>query len=86
MTRIALAVGIAWGIAALVVWAWIRAATRPVPAQYREDDVQPYDPETIRRMTFGGNALTLTSSPAVTVSLGGQTFTYASGSSRDWRN
>jgi HAMP domain-containing protein len=45
MTRIAVTVGIAWGLAALVVWAWIRAATRPVPATYREPDdgVQPWD-------------------------------------------
>ena len=88
MTRLILSmlgavVVIAWAVATAIAYA---RRERPVPAQYREDDVQPYDPETIRRMTFGGNALTLTSSPAVTVSLGGQTFTYASGSSRDWRN
>ena len=43
MIRIALAVGIAWTLAALLVWAWIRAATRrddDVPA---EDGVQPWD-------------------------------------------
>jgi hypothetical protein len=46
MTRTALTVGIAWGIAALVVWAWIRAATRPIPATRwldPEDEVQPWD-------------------------------------------
>ena len=50
MNRTALTVGIAWGIAALVVWAWIRAATRPIPAlRYTEpeDGVQPWDTRTM---------------------------------------
>ena len=78
MTRIALAVGIAWGLAAVVVWAWVRAATRPVPAHWREDDVQPVDPYPA--------SLTATHGSSVTVTLPGQTLTYASGGSRDWRN
>ena len=50
MTRTALTVGIAWAIAALVAWAWIRSATRPVPAtrwQEPEDGIQGADPYSV---------------------------------------
>ena len=45
---------IAWAV--LTAWAFVHAAMR------RDDDVpdvQPYDPETIRRMTFGGGSATI---------------------------
>jgi hypothetical protein len=74
-------------LGALVVIAWAVATAiaharreRPVPAQYREDDVQPYDPETIRRMTFGGGSATIVSDNLTTSDAADTTFWF------DWRS
>jgi hypothetical protein len=86
MTRLALSwlgalVVIAWAVA--TAWAFIHAAMRrddDVPT-YREpeDGVQPWDPETIRRMTFGGGSATIVSDNLTTSDAADATLWF------DWR-